>query len=194
MSAEHTEQDRSRCDWAKSLEMIRYHDEEWGRPVHDENRLFEFLSLEGAQAGLSWSTILNKREGYRRLFADFDVEQVARFDADDVERLAQDAGIVRNRKKIESTIGNARAILALRQQSLTLDTLLWGFVEGRPIVNHWKTMAEVPAHTELSDRMAKELKKLGFRFVGSTICYALMQAVGLVDDHLVSCFRHCGDG
>ncbi len=194
MSRDDSKADRPRCDWAKSPEMVHYHDTEWGRPVHDENRLFEFLTLEGAQAGLSWETILKKREGYRRLFADFDVEKVARFDADDVDRLVQDTGIVRNRKKIESTIGNARAILALRQQGLDLDTLLWGFVEGQPIVNEWKTMAEVPSRSELSDRMAKELKKLGFRFVGSTICYALMQAVGIVDDHLVSCFRRRDDG
>src|SRR5947209_8475624 len=175
---------RERCGWAgDDPEMRAYHDGEWGRPVHDDRVLFEFLTLEGAQAGLSWSTILHKRDGYRRAFARFDARKVARFDKTMVERLMQDAGIVRNRLKIESTISNARAILALGEP---LDALLWRFVGGRPIR---RRRGPIPATTAESDAMSKELEKRGFRFVGSTICYALMQACGLVDDHAQGCFR-----
>jgi DNA-3-methyladenine glycosylase I len=166
---------------------VAYHDEEWGVPVRDDRRLFELLTLEGAQAGLSWSTILRKRDGYRRAFAGFDVDAVARFGDTDVERLLGDGGIVRNRLKVESTIANARAVLQL---DIPLTELLWGFVGGEQRVNAWRTLAEVPAETPESRAMSKELKRRGFRFVGPTVLYALMQAAGLVDDHTVDCFRH----
>jgi DNA-3-methyladenine glycosylase I len=169
---------------------VHYHDEEWGVPVHDDRRQFEFLVLEGAQAGLSWSTILNKREGYREAFADFDVERVARFDQRRVEKLMQFPGIVRNRLKIESAIGNARAVLKLRDELGSLDAHLWSFVGGRPIVNRWTDMKQVPATSPESDALSKDLKKRGFKFVGSTILYAHMQATGMVNDHVVSCFRY----
>ena len=169
---------------------VRYHDEEWGVPVHDDRRQFEFLLLEGAQAGLSWSTILNKRSGYREAFADFDVERVARFDRRKVERLMQFPGIVRNRLKIEAAVGNARAVLRLRDELGSLDRYLWSFVGGRPIVHRWKDMKQVPATSPESDALSKDLKKRGFKFVGSTIVYAHMQATGMVNDHLVGCFRH----
>jgi len=169
---------------------VRYHDEEWGVPVHDDRRQFEFLVLEGAQAGLSWSTILNKREGYREAFADFDVERVARFDKRRVEKLMQFPGIVRNRLKIESAIGNARAVLKLRDELGSLDAYLWSFVGGRPIVNRWTDTKQVPATSPESDALSKDLKKRGFKFVGSTIVYAHMQATGMVNDHVVSCFRY----
>jgi DNA-3-methyladenine glycosylase I len=186
-----------RCPWAPETDAVylAYHDEEWGVPSHDERHLFELLVLEGAQAGLSWSTILHKREAYRRAFAGFDVEAVARFGPRDVDRLmagpsvsgpAGAVSIVRNRLKIESAIENARATIAAGG----LDGLLWSFVDGGPVVNRRRTPAEVPAETEESRAMAKELKRRGFRFVGPTICYSLMQACGLVDDHLVGCFRH----
>jgi len=185
--------DRPRCNWSYaglSAAYLRYHDEEWGVPVHDDRRQFEFLVLEGAQAGLSWSTILNKREGYREAFADFDVERVARFDRRKVERLLRFPGIVRNRLKIEAAIGNARAVLALCEELGSLDDYLWSFVGGRPIVNRWTEMKQVPATSRESDALSKDLKKRGFKFVGSTIVYAHMQATGLVNDHLVGCFRH----
>jgi DNA-3-methyladenine glycosylase I len=169
---------------------VRYHDEEWGVPVHDDRRQFEFLVLEGAQAGLSWSTILNKREGYREAFADFDVERVARFDKRRVEKLMQFPGIVRNRLKIESAIGNAKAVLRLQDEVGSLDDYLWSFVGGRPIVNRWTEMKQVPATSPESDALSKDLKKRGFKFVGSTIMYAHMQATGMVNDHVVSCFRY----
>jgi DNA-3-methyladenine glycosylase I len=169
---------------------IRYHDEEWGVPVRDDRKQFEFLTLEGAQAGLSWSTILNKREGYREAFADFDVEKVARFDRRKVERLMNFPGIVRNRLKIESTISNAKAVLKLQDESGGLAAHLWSFVGGKPIVNRWTEMKQVPATSAESDALSKDLKKRGFRFVGSTIIYAHMQATGMVNDHVVSCFRH----
>lgn len=169
---------------------VRYHDEEWGVPVHDDRRQFEFLVLEGAQAGLSWATILNKREGYREAFADFEIERVARFDRRKVERLMQFPGIVRNRLKIESTISNARAVLKLQDEVGSLDRHLWAFVGGRPMVNRWREMKQVPATSPESDALSKDLKKRGFRFVGSTIIYAHMQATGMVNDHVVSCFRH----
>jgi DNA-3-methyladenine glycosylase I len=177
-----------RCAWVPEDDplYVSYHDEEWGVPSHDERHLFEMLILEGAQAGLSWSTILRKREGYRRAFAEFNAEQVARFDGNAVERLMADAGIVRNRAKIEAAIANARATLEVG----SLDELLWGFVEERPLQNSWKTIGEIPAETAESKAMSKELKRRGFRFVGPTICYAFMQAVGLVNDHTVDCFRY----
>jgi DNA-3-methyladenine glycosylase I len=182
--------DRYRCAWAGSDPAMRaYHDQEWGVPVHDDRVLFEFLTLEGAQAGLSWSTILRKRDGYRKAFARFDPRKVARFDEERVHALMQDPGIVRNRLKIESTVANARALLAVQQEHGSFDAYLWRFVGGQPIRKHRRTLRELPASTAESDAMSKDLKKRGFRFVGSTICYALMQACGLVDDHLRGCFR-----
>jgi DNA-3-methyladenine glycosylase I len=180
-----------RCAWCGSDPLyLAYHDREWGVPNHDEHHLFEMLTLEGAQAGLSWLTILRKREGYRRAFAGFDPERIARFDAADVSRLLADPGIVRNRLKVESTIGNARALVALRDQGRSLSDLVWGFVDGEPRQNAWSSLSEVPASTPESERMSRELKRLGFRFVGATICYAFMQAVGMVSDHTTDCFRH----
>jgi DNA-3-methyladenine glycosylase I len=178
----------TRCAWVPAAEplYVAYHDEEWGSPSHDERHLFEMLVLEGAQAGLSWSTILRKRENYRRAFAGFRVEAVARFTARDVERLLADPGIVRNRLKVESAVANARATIAAGG----LDDLLWSFVGGAPIVNKWRKLADIPAETAESRATSKELKRRGFRFVGPTICYALMQACGLVNDHVMSCFRY----
>jgi DNA-3-methyladenine glycosylase I len=184
---------RPRCAWAyagMSEAYFRYHDEEWGVPVHDDRRQFEFLILEGAQAGLSWSTILNKREGYREAFVDFDVEKVARFDRRKVERLMKFPGIVRNRLKIESAISNARAVIRLQDEVGGLSDHLWSFVGGRPIVNRWRAMKQVPATSAESDALSKDLKQRGFRFVGSTILYAHMQATGMVNDHTVDCFRY----
>jgi DNA-3-methyladenine glycosylase I len=180
-----------RCAWVREDDplSLAYHDEEWGVPSHDERHLFELLVLEGAQAGLSWSTILRKREGYRRAFARFDVERVARFGPDDVERLLADPGIVRNRLKIQSAIANARATI----EAGGLDELLWSFVGGSPLVSRRRTLAEIPAATPESRAMSKELRRRGFRFVGPTICYALMQACGLVNDHVVDCFRSTGE-
>ena len=169
---------------------VAYHDEEWGVPMHDERGLFELLTLEGAQAGLSWSTILRKREGYRRLFAGFDPAAVARFTATDVERLLADPAIVRNRMKVESTVANARATLALHDEGTTLAEVLWTSVGGEPRRNAWETIAEVPAETAESRALSRELKRLGFRFVGPTVLYALMQSAGLVNDHVTSCFRY----
>jgi len=181
---------RRRCPWCLGSEQyLRYHDEEWGVPVHDDRQLFEFLILEGAQAGLAWSTILNKRDNYRRAFALFDPAKVARFGARDVKRLMADAGIVRNRMKIESAIANARAFLEVRREFGSFDAYLWRFVDGSPLQNARRSMSEVPARTPLSDAISKDLKRRGFRFVGSTIVYATMQAVGMVNDHLTSCFR-----
>jgi DNA-3-methyladenine glycosylase I len=182
----------TRCEWAPADNPVylAYHDEEWGVPSHDERHLYEMLTLEGAQAGLSWATILRKREGYRKAFAGFDPDRVARFGARDVERLLADPSIVRNRLKVESTVANARSVLALREGDETLDGLLWGFVDGAPKQNGFRTLAELPAQTEESRAMSKELKRRGFRFVGPTVCYSLMQAVGMVNDHVVSCFRH----
>lgn len=170
--------------------MVRYHDTEWGVPVHDEHRLFEFLLLEGAQAGLSWSTILNKREAYRAAFADFDPERIARFDRHKIASLLRNEGIVRNRLKVESAVRNARAYLALREQGTTLDEFTWRFVGGTPIVNRRKRLSQIPASTAVSNALSKALKNAGFSFVGTTICYAHMQAVGMVNDHLVDCFRY----
>jgi DNA-3-methyladenine glycosylase I len=180
----------NRCGWAKDNLAIRYHDEEWGVPVHDDRRWFEFLILEGAQAGLSWDTILRKREHYRRAFAGFDPDAVARFDEARIESLLGDPGIVRNRLKVASAVKNARAFLRVSDEFGGFDTFIWRFVEGRPVQNAWTSLGKVPARTPLSDAMSKDLKKRGFTFVGSTICYALMQATGLVNDHLVVCFRH----
>jgi len=178
----------SRCEWVPEADplYVAYHDDEWGMPSHDERHLFEMLVLEGAQAGLSWSTILKKRDGYRLAFAGFDVKKVARFGRRDVERLMSDAGIVRNRAKIEAAIANARAALELE----SLDEFLWSFVDGQPLQNTWKRLGEIPAETAESKAMSKELKGRGFRFVGPTICYAFMQACGLVNDHTVDCFRY----
>jgi DNA-3-methyladenine glycosylase I len=186
------EDGRPRCSWCLGVSdsYLAYHDEEWGRPLRDDRGQFEFLVLESAQAGLSWSTVLHKRAGYRRAFAGFDPEKVARFNRRSVERLMQDAGIVRNRLKIEAAIGNARAFLQLQQAFGSFSAYLWGFVDGRPVVNGWREMREVPATTPLSDAVSKDLKARGFRFVGSTIMYAHLQATGLVNDHLVDCFRH----
>ena len=182
----------TRCEWAPSADplYVAYHDEEWGVPSHDECHLYEMLTLEGAQAGLSWATILRKRAGYREAFAGFEPERVARFTSRDVERLLGDPGIVRNRLKVESTVANARAVLALRDAGESLDGLLWGFVDGEPRQNRRRTLADLPAQTDESRAMSRELKRRGFRFVGPTVCYALMQAVGMVNDHVVSCFRH----
>ncbi len=169
---------------------VAYHDDEWGVPVRDERGLFELLTLEGAQAGLSWSTILHKRDGYRRLFAGFDADTVARYDEADVEQLLADPAIVRNRLKVESTVANARAILALRESGESLAALIWSVVGGEQRRNAWRSTTDVPAETDESRALARELKRSGFRFVGPTTCYALMQAAGLVDDHVTSCFRH----
>jgi DNA-3-methyladenine glycosylase I len=181
----------TRCEWATggSELMLAHHDEEWGIPSHDDVHLFEMLSLEGAQAGLSWSTILNKREGYRHAFAGFDPAAVARFGPDDVERLLADPGIVRNRLKVESTVDNADRVLAVQEELGSFDAYLWAFVDGEPIVNQWRTMSELPAETDLSKAISKDLKRRGFRFIGPTIVYAFMQSVGMVDDHTVDCFR-----
>lgn len=170
--------------------MLAYHDEEWGVPVHDDTRHFEFLVLEGAQAGLSWRTVLHRREGYRRAFAGFDPQVVARFDETDVARLLDDSGIIRNRRKIEAAIGNARAFLAVQEELGSFDALAWRFVGGRPKRNAWRNLPELPASSVESDALSRELKARGFRFVGSTIVYAHMQACGLVNDHLVDCFRY----
>ena len=182
----------TRCTWVPADDPLyaAYHDEEWGVPSRDERHLYEMLVLEGAQAGLSWSTILRKREGYRRAFAGFDADRVARFGAADIERLMADAGIVRNRLKIESAIANARAVLALREEDGGLAGYLWCFVGGAPVQNAWATTAEIPAETPESKAMSRDLKRRGFRFVGPTVCYAFMQATGLVNDHTVDCDRY----
>jgi DNA-3-methyladenine glycosylase I len=182
-----------RCQWARNPpfpEYEHYHDREWGVPVHDDRRLFELLTLEGAQAGLSWATILKKREHYRRLFAEFDPVRVARFTPARIERLLQDPGIVRNRLKVESTIANARAVITVQKEFGSLNEYLWRFVGGQPKRNTWRTMKDVPARTPESGAMARELERRGFRFVGTTVCYAFMQAVGMVNDHTLDCFRH----
>lgn len=179
-----------RCPWAQGDQYIEYHDVEWGVPVHDDRLLFEFLILEGAQAGLSWSTILKKRENYRHAFDQFDPLLIAKYGKKKQASLMANPGIVRNRLKIESTIDNAKAFLAVQEEFGNFDQFIWKFVDGQPKQNTWKSMKEVPARTLESDEMCKELKRRGFRFVGSTICYAFMQAVGMVNDHLVDCFRH----
>jgi DNA-3-methyladenine glycosylase I len=180
-----------RCGWCGSDPLYQaYHDEEWGVPVHDDYRLFEYLVLEGAQAGLSWLTILKKRERYRIAFDHFDFRKIAAYRPADIRRLLNDRGIVRNRLKIESALKNARAALAVIDQFGSLDTYFWQFMEGKPLHNQWRTVSEIPARTSLSDKISKELKRHGFSFVGSTICYAFMQAVGMVNDHTIDCFRH----
>jgi DNA-3-methyladenine glycosylase I len=178
-----------RCHWATSPLMIEYHDKEWGVPVHDDRVLFEFLILEGAQAGLSWETILNKRENYRRAFDRFDAAKIARYDGKKVRSLMADAGIVRNKLKIASTISNAKAFLDVQKEFGSFDRYIWQFVGGKPKINRWKSSQRLPARTPESDAMSKDLKKRGFRFVGSTICYAFMQATGMVDDHSADCTR-----
>jgi len=186
---------RLRCEWVGSWENVdplalAYHDEEWGVPSRDDTHLFEMLTLEGAQSGLSWMTILRKRDGYRRAFAIFDAEKVARFMEDDVQRLLLDTSIVRNRAKIESTVANARAILAVQEEFGSLASYLWRFVDGAPIHNKWQRLTELPSETTESGAMSKELKRRGFRFLGPTTCYAFMQAVGMVNDHMEGCFRY----
>ena len=180
----------NRCSWAKGDLYEKYHDTEWGVPVHDDRLLFEFLILEGAQAGLSWSTILNKRENYRRAFDRFDARKIARYDARKIRKLLADPGIVRNRLKVASAVTNAKAFLAVQKEFGSFDAYLWTFVGGRAIQNRRKSLKEIPARTAESDAMSKDLIKRGFKFVGSTICYALMQAIGMVNDHVVDCFRH----
>jgi DNA-3-methyladenine glycosylase I len=179
---------RQRCSWARGDKYIAYHDEEWGVPLHDDGALFELLILEGAQAGLSWSTILNKRDRYRKVFDGFDARKIARYGDRKVAALLEDAGIVRNRLKVNAAVKNAKAFLAVQKEFGTFDAYIWTFVGGRPVQNAW--VDRLPARTEQSDAMSKDLKKRGFTFVGSTICYAFMQATGMVNDHMVSCFRH----
>ncbi len=182
---------KQRCDWGQGNDLMQaYHDEEWGVPLHDDRALFEFLILEGAQAGLSWQTVLNKRENYRKAFDRFDIAKVARYTPKRVEKLLQNAGIIRNRLKVESSISNAKALLAVRKEFGSFDAYVWQFVGGKPKTNRFKSMSQVPATTPESDAFSKDLKKRGFRFVGSTICYAFMQAVGMVNDHTTSCFRY----
>lgn len=178
-----------RCFWASEEPNTTYHDREWGRPVHNDQILFEFLTLEGAQAGLSWTTILKKRENYRKAFAGFDPKKVARFQQRHVEALLQNEGIVRNRLKVESTVSNAKAFLAVQKEFGSFDSYIWAFVGGKPLKPRRKSRRDVPATSRESDAMSKDLKKRGFRFIGSTICYAFMQACGLVDDHIEGCFR-----
>ena len=179
-----------RCPWATTEPAITYHDKEWGVPLHDDRVLFEFLILEGAQAGLSWNTILKKRENYRKALDGFRPEKIARYAKRDVQRLLRNDGIVRNRLKIAATIENAKSFLAVEKEFGSFDAYLWSFVGGKPIQNHWRTLADVPARTAESDAMSRDLLRRGFKFVGSTICYAFMQAIGMVNDHLVSCPRH----
>ena len=180
-----------RCAWSGTDPLyITYHDKEWGVPVHDDRTLFEFLILEGMQAGLSWITILRKRENFRRAFAEFDFEKVARFGKRDIARLMGDAGIVRHAGKIAAAVSNAKAFLEIREQLGTFDEYIWRFVDGKPRINRWRSMKQVPASTPESDAMGRDLKARGFKFVGSTICYAHMQATGMVNDHVTSCFRH----
>jgi DNA-3-methyladenine glycosylase I len=179
-----------RCEWAKSELMVRYHDEEWGVPLHDDRRFFEFLILDGAQAGLSWETVLRKRENYRRALDGFDPVVVAGYAPEKIEQLLADPGIVRNRLKVASTVSNARAFLEVQEEFGSFDSYIWRFVDLRPIRNAWRSIQEIPARTAESDAMSKDLQRRGFRFVGSTICYAFMQAAGMVNDHIVDCFRY----
>jgi len=182
---------KNRCEWSGTDPLyLKYHDDEWGVPLHDDRGLFELLILEGAQAGLSWLTILKKRDNYRKAFHGFDPQKIAGYTATDVQRLLADPGIVRNRRKIESAIRNARGVLAIREEFGSFDSFLWRYVDYQPIQNAWRSLAEVPAKTAISDMISKDLKKRGFNFVGSTICYAFMQAVGMVNDHIVGCFRY----
>lgn len=179
-----------RCHWPKNELAVRYHDEEWGVPVHEDRKWYEFIVLDGAQAGLSWDTVLRKRENYRKAFDGFDPAKVARYDKRKLERLLADPGIIRNRLKINSAVSNAKAFLKLQDELGGFDEYIWSFVDGSPTINHWKTPKEIPTRTPISDAMSKDLKQRGFNFVGTTICYAFMQAAGMVNDHLVTCFRH----
>ena len=186
-----TKKEPTRCRWCLGSDIyLDYHDNEWGVPVKDDQLLFEFLTLEGAQAGLSWITVLKKREHYKKVFADFDPNKVAKFSAKKVEALLNDPGIIRNRLKVESTVSNAKAFLKVQKEFGSFSNYLWGFVDGKQIQNSFPSLAKLPATTPLSDSLSKDLKKRGFRFVGSTICYAMMQAVGLVNDHTTDCFRY----
>ena len=183
----------NRCPWPGSDKLyIKYHDKEWGVPVHSDKKLFEFLLLEGFQAGLSWRTILYKRQNFRKAFDNFDFNKVAKYDKRKINSLMKDAGIIRNKLKIESAVTNAKAFIKIRKEFGTFDKYIWGFVDGKPIKNKFKSLKEIPARTELSDLISKDLKQRGFNFVGSTIIYAHMQATGMVNDHLISCFRHAG--
>jgi DNA-3-methyladenine glycosylase I len=179
-----------RCEWAKSDLMIKYHDDEWGVPVHDDRTLFEFITLEGAQAGLRWETILKKRENYREAFDNFDVRVIAQYDKRKIERLLKNPGIIRNRLKIAATVQNARACIDIIEEFGSFDTYIWRFVNGKQIGNRWKSLSGIPSKTPVSDAMSKSLTSRGFKFVGSTICYAFMQAVGMVNDHMTGCFRY----
>lgn len=182
---------KTRCDWGTTSPLyVDYHDNEWGVPVHDDRKLFEFLILEGAQAGLSWETVLKKRENYRKAFSNFDPEKISRYGDKKIEALLGDKGIIRNRLKITSAINNAKRFLEVRKEFETFDTYIWQFVDGRSITNRYKSIRELPATTKISDAMSKDLKKRGFTFVGSTICYAHMQATGMVNDHIVDCYRY----
>ena len=185
-----TDDGRPRCGWATGPWLAPYHDEEWGVPVHDDRRHFELLVLEGAQAGLSWLTVLKRRDGYRQAFADFDPAKVARFTEKKAESLMGDPGIIRHRQKIHATIGNAGHFLAVQEELGSFDDYLWGFVDGQPVVNRWPAIGQVPATSALSDAVSADLRRRGFRFVGSTICYAYLQAAGIVNDHLTTCFRY----
>ena len=180
----------NRCTWAKDELNITYHDKEWGRPQHDDTKLFEFLILEGAQAGLSWITILKRRDGYRKAFSDFDVLKVSKYTQKRVEKLLQDESIIRNKLKVNSAINNAKAFLKVQVEFGSFDEYLWGFVNHKPIKNKFKKLSDIPASTEISEKLSKDLKKRGFSFVGPTICYALMQAIGMVNDHTTQCFMH----
>ncbi len=182
--------DLPRCPWPSNDLAVAYHDEEWGTPIHDDRLLFEFLILEGAQAGLSWDTVLAKREHYRKAFAGFDPARVARFDQRKISSLLSNKGLIRNRLKMHSAVRNARAFLELQREFGCFDTYIWTFVDGKPLIHRWAKRGQVPAQTAISDAMSKDLKKRGFNFVGSTICYAFMQATGMVNDHLTTCFRH----
>jgi DNA-3-methyladenine glycosylase I len=181
---------KNRCEWAKSEIMIKYHDKEWGVPVHDDRKLFEMLILEGAQAGLSWETILKRREGYRKAFDNFNVVKISKYSEEDVKRLLNDEGIIRNRLKIRSTINNAKLFLEVKKEFGSFDKYIWGFVSNKTIKNKHKKVSTIPANTLISDDLSKDLKKRGFNFVGSTICYAFMQSTGMINDHLVNCFRY----
>jgi DNA-3-methyladenine glycosylase I len=187
----HMEYTKNRCSWCLKFDQyVKYHDEEWGKPVHDDRVHFEFLILEGAQAGLSWSTILRKREGYKALFADFDPQKVARFTTARIEKILQDPRIIRNKLKVNAAVNNAKRFLEVQKEFGTFDQYIWRFVNGKPIINRWKRLSEVPATTAESHALSKDLIKRGFKFVGSTVIYAHMQACGLVNDHLVDCWRH----
>ena len=181
---------RKRCEWAANEPNTSYHDNEWGRPQHDDQKLFEFLTLEGAQAGLSWTTILKRREGYRRAFSNFNVKKVAKYDKKKIDALLNDESIIRNRLKVTSTVNNAKQFLKIQQEFGSFDKYLWGFVNNKPLKNKFKNLSEIPASTSISKDMSRDLRKRGFNFVGPTICYALMQAIGMVNDHTVGCFLH----